>query len=244
VLTTDARVEAGLLGEILSRSVRRSFERVLIDQGPGMGDAVVLLADAASRLFLERGYDATTVADIAAAADVSTRTFFSYFPSKEDVLFADTDERIEGLSAAFERGPRDAPRLELLRRTVVELVLTTLQMRQEGWRTRLQLVMTTPALRATALQRLFTAEQVVTDMIVAELGGGTDEGQVEATTIAGAVLGAVRAVAMRWMFMGATGDLEADVNRAFDLLMRGLAGAKALAGGSGPTPGGPSVRSR
>jgi glutamate N-acetyltransferase/amino-acid N-acetyltransferase len=45
VLTTDARVDGGLLGEVLSRAVRRSFERVLIDQGPGMGDAVVLLAN-------------------------------------------------------------------------------------------------------------------------------------------------------------------------------------------------------
>jgi len=202
------------------------------------------LADAASRLFLERGYDATTVADIAAAADVSTRTFFSYFPSKEDVLFADTDERIEALSAAFERGAGDEPRLDLLRRTVVELILPTLQIRQQGWRTRLQLVMTTPALRATAIQRLFAAEQTVTDMIVAEMGGGTDEGEVEATAIAGAMLGAVRAVAMRWMAMGATGDLEADVNRTFDLLMRGLAGARALEGERGPTPGAPSGRSR
>jgi len=45
VLTTDARVEADVLGEVLTRAVRRSFERVLIDQGPGMGDAVVLLAN-------------------------------------------------------------------------------------------------------------------------------------------------------------------------------------------------------
>lgn len=46
VLTTDARVDAELLGEALMRAVRRSFERVLIDQNPGMGDAVVLLANA------------------------------------------------------------------------------------------------------------------------------------------------------------------------------------------------------
>lgn len=202
------------------------------------------LADAAFRLFQERGYDATTVADIAAAADVSTRTFFSYFPSKEDVLFADTDERIEGLAAALAVRDGDEPPLELLRRTVVEMVLTTLQVRQQGWRTRLQLIMTTPALRATALQRLYDAEQEVTRLVVAELGGGTEEGEIEATAIAGALLGAVRLVAMRWMLAGAAGDVAADVDRAFRLLINGLGTAPAVAGRTAATPGGPASRSR
>src|SRR5207253_6156305 len=47
------------------------------------------IARAAHELFAERGYHATTLPDIAEAADVSTRTIFAYFPSKEDILFSD-----------------------------------------------------------------------------------------------------------------------------------------------------------
>ncbi|HWE69657.1 MAG TPA: helix-turn-helix domain-containing protein, partial [Acidimicrobiales bacterium] len=47
-----------------------------------------LLAEAAAALFYERGYDATTIDDIAAAAEISPRTFYRYFPTKEDLVVA------------------------------------------------------------------------------------------------------------------------------------------------------------
>lgn len=59
------------------------------------------IVDAAMGLFAERGYQATTIADIAEAADVAPRTFFSYFPSKEAVVFADVDRDLEGLASTL-----------------------------------------------------------------------------------------------------------------------------------------------
>ena len=59
------------------------------------------IIDAAIGLFAERGYQATTIADIAAAADVAPRTFFSYFPSKEAVVFHDLERDLDGLASTL-----------------------------------------------------------------------------------------------------------------------------------------------
>jgi len=59
------------------------------------------IIEAAMGLFAERGYQATTVADIATAADVAPRTFFSYFSSKEAVVFYNVDRDLDGLASAL-----------------------------------------------------------------------------------------------------------------------------------------------
>src|ERR1043166_5369694 len=67
------------------------------------------LEEAALKLFTEKGFDAVTIDDIAASADVSRRTFFRYFASKEDVILADHPKRLGELQAALDRPPADAP---------------------------------------------------------------------------------------------------------------------------------------
>lgn len=78
------------------------------------------IEDAALRLFAERGFQATTVADIADAAEVAPRTFFAYFPSKESVLFGDFDETLQSLSDHLEARTGDL--LDALRAWIVGLV--------------------------------------------------------------------------------------------------------------------------
>ncbi len=67
------------------------------------------ILDAAMALFLKRGYDATTMHQIADAADISRRSLFDYFPTKEDVLFADQEDFIPALVEAMRLRPTDEP---------------------------------------------------------------------------------------------------------------------------------------
>ena len=76
------------------------------------------IVEAAMRLFAERGYQATTVADIATAADVAPRTFFAHFPSKEAVVFHDVDRDLEGLAGALRDRPPGETTFDALRRWI------------------------------------------------------------------------------------------------------------------------------
>jgi AcrR family transcriptional regulator len=80
------------------------------------------IEDAAFRLFEERGYQATTVADIAEAADIAPRTFFAYFPSKEAVVFGDFEENFAGLATRLRERPEGENTFEGLRAWIGELI--------------------------------------------------------------------------------------------------------------------------
>ncbi len=77
------------------------------------------LARAGLRLFVERGYDATTLADIADAAGVSTRTIFAYFPGKEDLLFASFETMNQALEQALAERPEGQDALAALREFIL-----------------------------------------------------------------------------------------------------------------------------
>ncbi|MDX6491109.1 MAG: hypothetical protein QOD43_1354 [Gaiellaceae bacterium] len=79
------------------------------------------IARAAHELFAERGYHATTLPDIAEAADVSTRTIFAYFPSKEDILFSDFPLMRDALTQALAERPEGEDALETVRKFILSL---------------------------------------------------------------------------------------------------------------------------
>jgi AcrR family transcriptional regulator len=79
----------------------------------------VALAEAGLRLFAERGYDETTLAEIAEAAGVSTRTIFAYFASKEDILFASLQAMLDAVAGALTGRAEGTDALTALRDFIV-----------------------------------------------------------------------------------------------------------------------------
>ena len=101
----------------------------------------------ALRLFVEKGYDATTVEEIAAAAGVSHMTFFRYFPRKEEVVeYDEYDPLLEELVAAR---PADEPPLTALHRAIRTGLAQILATDHKALRIRTRLVLQNPVLRLT-----------------------------------------------------------------------------------------------
>jgi AcrR family transcriptional regulator len=147
------------------------------------------LIEAAAELFERRGYDGTTIADIAAAADISTRTFFSYFASKEDVLFPDADARVlAALTAIDERRPDERP-TEILLRALTELGDAGGDLVGPMAALRLRFVRLVPSVRGRGLQLQHDAQAEIADRLHAAFPDELDE--VEAAALVGAFVGAI-----------------------------------------------------
>ncbi|WP_460581286.1 TetR/AcrR family transcriptional regulator [Humibacter ginsengisoli] len=109
------------------------------------------IIEAGVRLFTAKGYDETTVADIAAAADIGTRTFFGYFESKDALLFGSGGDRIAlAVQTIAEASTDDDPARVLLRALDDAAQVDAADMVSEPAILRLRLVESVPAVRARA----------------------------------------------------------------------------------------------
>jgi AcrR family transcriptional regulator len=124
--------------------------------------------NAAWRLFGERGYEATTVADIAAAAGVSRRTFFRYFSSKEDVIEETSDDIAEEMLAAMAARPADEPPLVSIEQALVPVLEPRLN--TERSRTIIRLLRESRTLRRAMLERHALMEERLAVQLAVRLG--------------------------------------------------------------------------
>ncbi|MEU4404495.1 TetR/AcrR family transcriptional regulator [Streptosporangium sp. NPDC023963] len=179
------------------------------------------LVDAATDLFERDGYDETTIADIAAAADIGTRTFFSYFASKEELLFPESDARVRAaIEAIASRGPDDGP-AEVLLRALRKVGDDSDDLAGRLAALRLRLVRTVPVVRGRALQMQFDAQREIARHLAAAFPEQLDE--VSAAALTGAFVGAVTSALQVLLEdpdrMRDPAEVQAAVRRATDVAL-------------------------
>ena len=178
--------------------------------------------DAAMRLFAERGFDATTIADIAEAADIAPRTFFGYFPSKEDVVFADFPETVEGLSARLDSRSSDETAIDAIR-AWIEGLLDEVDLADDREKCRKRVIAQSPALADHYRALMGQVEELLAGHIARDLGDQPDD--VRPHMIASSVIGALSALDGKGSDGGAPATKEeslAMIDQALTFLQGGM----------------------
>jgi AcrR family transcriptional regulator len=127
------------------------------------------IVDAAMALFDERGFERVTIADIAAAADIAPRTFFSYFPSKEDVVFHDFEVVFAMLEARMEARADGVSTLDVLR-AFLEEILEGLDPEDPAEQCRRRVITGSPALQQRDREMVGRFEPLLADNLARDLG--------------------------------------------------------------------------
>jgi AcrR family transcriptional regulator len=210
--TNGTALTSGSLPSLRERkklATRRTLQRVALD------------------LVAQRGYSRVTVEDIAEAAEVSPRTFFNYFPSKEAALLGADPEHTENLRRRLVEEPPDKSPLEALRRVLVDEVrrlaeeLSELGGGPAEWVCRIKLALVDPQLKAAQAAHMTQIEQAVVAGLAERLGTDptTDPYPV---LLASTAIGLMRAVISIWASLGDAVALDSLTDSAFEALANGL----------------------
>ncbi|MCM6777806.1 TetR family transcriptional regulator [Nocardia sp. CDC159] len=179
------------------------------------------VVDHALRLFAEKGYEATTVDEIAEAAGISRRTFFRQFRSKEDVVFADHEAQLAQAQAYLEGAQGDP--WDAVCAAVTEVFERFTQTRELAAR-RYRVVRQVPALRDREIVTVFRYERLFTDYLRSRVDGVADLALIQFT----AAVTATHNYLLRRMVRGQSEAGAADLRAALAAIPRGGQGASDL----------------
>ena len=180
------------------------------------------IIEAATRLFLDKGFDNTTVEEIAEAAEVSRSTFFRYFPAKELTVFPHNQARVEQFRQEYlQRVPGESAFVALCR--AVAAMARIFQDAREEQLIQTRIVRASPFLLGRRFQIEEAWEDSLAEGIRDRLG---DDAQVDhqARMVAAALLGMVRTTLTDWVRDGCRADLQTMAQGFFPLIERGLDG--------------------
>jgi AcrR family transcriptional regulator len=177
------------------------------------------LTDAALRLAAERGLDAVTVEEISEAADVSSRTFFNYFNSKDEAIIdghlADSDLIRERFAAV----PAEIPVVRAIR-LALDPVLARMEQEREAWQLRIRVIRNHPELLLRLLASGAEAEQSMAGTVATRLG--LDPKHRYPVLVSAVTATAFRSAIVRWASGLGEPSLAAEVDGAFADLASGL----------------------
>jgi mycofactocin system transcriptional regulator len=153
-------------------------------------------------LFDRQGFERTTIDDIARAAGIGRRTFFRYFPSKNDIPWGNFEGELERMRVRFRAFPAQTPLMDAIRVATVDF--NRIAPEQVPWhRRRMELILRTPALQAHSTLRYAAWRQVVAEFVGQRTGQPPDA--LAPRAIAYAVLGVAVAAYEQWLQAEDTG---------------------------------------
>ena len=170
----------------------------------------------ALRLFEQRGYGEVTVDELAAEAQISVRTFYRYFPAKEDVFQVRIDRRSEALRVALAARPTDEPPFRALRLALEEVIAAE---DAALWRRWTAVIAATPSVVRGVLGGIQLKSQgVIAEFFGTRLGLPSDD--LVPQMLAAAAGGVIQAAQTNWYLHG--GDLTSALSQGLAVLERGV----------------------
>jgi mycofactocin system transcriptional regulator len=176
------------------------------------------IAETALALFAERGFERTTLSDIAAAAGVSRRTILRYYDSKNDIVWGTFGEHLDGLRRMLREADPDEPLMDVLRRAIVGFNDYGRE-QLPALRLRMTLITTVPALQGHSMVRYAEWCDVIAEFVARRLGVDPEDHVPQ--LIANAALGVAMATYRHWIRNPAV-DLIDELDRALALLAAGF----------------------
>ncbi|TNC24381.1 acyl-CoA-like ligand-binding transcription factor [Amycolatopsis alkalitolerans] len=177
------------------------------------------LSDAALRLAVDRGLEHVLVEDIAAAADVSPRTFNNYFSSKQEAIVWRTAQRTAGAADRLRARPAGEPLWEAMTNAVLAPYLDA-GAPSEPWLAGVRQLLKNPALQGEVLKSHHSAELELAAAVAERTGAG--EHEMLPRLVAGAVGLAQRVATEHWLRADPPLPIETHLRRALAELRRGL----------------------
>lgn len=176
------------------------------------------LAAVAMGLFLEHGFEETTVEDICAASEISRATFFRYFPSKEDALFGQTADAGDALVEALTARPFDEPPRTAMRRALDPLV-AQLEAAGASARRIARLICGEPALMARHREKHARWQELLRPEVARRLGTDPDDrSDPRADAVIATALGCFEAAQTAWALTDQPPPLSALLDSAMGVL--------------------------